>query len=30
MPDRVTLRIGRRLIPEENGLEVESALHDLI
>ena len=30
VPDRVSLRIDRRLIPEENGVEVESALTDLI
>ena len=30
VPDRVSLRIDRRLIPEENGVEVESALTDLV
>jgi len=30
VPDRVTLRIDRRLIPEENGLKVEKALVALI
>ncbi|AXS42575.1 ArgE/DapE family deacylase [Breoghania sp. L-A4] len=30
VPDRVTLRLDRRLIPEENGLAVEQALRELI
>ena len=30
VPDRITLRIDRRIIPEENGAEVETALVKLI
>ncbi|WP_321340810.1 ArgE/DapE family deacylase [Breoghania sp.] len=30
VPDRITFRLDRRLIPEENGAQVEEALHELI